>query len=269
MAADLEKNGVADVNISPSTSVEITPLGPKPSTSFFGRLKHYESLLDAKLGIETEAIDRVLPEQKTQQPWHSQAVMALMWASATMNLSCFATGFLGWEFGLDLKQSILIVIFASLLGSAVTGWCATMGPGTGLRQVAISRFSFGWWPSKIIAVLNVIEQLGWSSVACITGGSALTAVSDGRVSMVLGVVIVSAVGCVFSFVGLKAVLQVEKVSLLLKALHLRGIMLIKRCAVCLDDRLRHFHGYVRRAGVQGGQQESTAEFGRNAVRNGP
>jgi len=24
----------------------------------------------------------------------------------------------------------------------------------------------GWWPVKIIAVLNVIEQLGWSSVGC-------------------------------------------------------------------------------------------------------
>lgn len=46
--------------------------------------------------------------------------MALMWASGTMNLSCFATGFLGWEFGLDLKQNILTVIFGTLLGSMVT-----------------------------------------------------------------------------------------------------------------------------------------------------
>jgi purine-cytosine permease-like protein len=29
--------------------------------------------------------------------------MASLWASGTMNLSCFATGFLGWEMGLDLK----------------------------------------------------------------------------------------------------------------------------------------------------------------------
>ena len=90
------------------------------------------------------------------------------------------------------------------------GWCATMGPGTGLRQVSIARYSFGWWPSKIIAVLNVIEQLGWSSVGSITGGLALSAVSDGRINLVLGVVIVSVIGLCFSFIGLRAVLGYEK-----------------------------------------------------------
>ncbi len=46
--------------------------------------------------------------------------MFLLWMSGTMNLSCFATGFLGWEFGLDLRRSLLIVAFGTLLGSAVT-----------------------------------------------------------------------------------------------------------------------------------------------------
>lgn len=49
-----------------------------------------------------------------------QAVMFLLWMSGTLNLSCFATGFLGWEFGLDLRRNIVIVVFATLLGSAVT-----------------------------------------------------------------------------------------------------------------------------------------------------
>jgi len=84
-----------------------------------------------------------------------------------------------------------------------------MGPGTGLRQVAISRYSFGWYPSKIIAALNVIEQLGWSSAGSITGGLALSAVSEGRVSLVLGVIIVAVLGLIFSFVGLRGVLWYE------------------------------------------------------------
>jgi len=41
----------------------------------------------------------------------------------------------------------------------IKGWCATLGPKTGLRQVSISRYSMGWWPVKIIAFLNVIEQV--------------------------------------------------------------------------------------------------------------
>ena len=54
-----------------------------------------------------------------------------------------------------------------------------------------------------------MEQLGWSSVGSITGGLALSAVSDGHVSLVLGVVIVAVLGLIFSFVGLRAVLWYE------------------------------------------------------------
>ncbi len=43
-----------------------------------------------------------------------------MWASGTMNLSCFTTGFLGWELGLSLSQAIWITIVASFLGSSIT-----------------------------------------------------------------------------------------------------------------------------------------------------
>lgn len=204
------------------TTIQESKLG------ILARLRRLEAILDQKLGVERNGPARILPEDRHSP---NQAVMALMWASGTMNLSCFATGFLGYEFGLDLKQSILTVVFATLLGSMVTvrlsaskvellaftltdttncqGWCASLGPGTGLRQVAIARYSFGWWPSKIIAALNVVEQLGWSSVGSITGGLALSAVSDGRVSLVLGVIIVAVMGLVFSFVGLRAVLWYE------------------------------------------------------------
>ncbi|KAL6716065.1 hypothetical protein ACLMJK_007027 [Lecanora helva] len=192
---------------TPSTSSQpFDTLPPPPPHGPLARLRHYEALLDHKLGVEKNGPARILPEDRKPP---NTAVMALMWASATMNLSCFATGFLGWEFGLDLKQSILTVVFGTLIGGMVTGWCATLGPPTGLRQVAISRYSFGWYPSKIIAALNVVEQLGWSSVGSITGGLALSAVSDGHVSLVLGVIIVAVLGLIFSFIGLRGVLWYE------------------------------------------------------------
>lgn len=82
-----------------------------------------------------------------------------------------------------------------------------MGPPTGLRQVSICRYSLGWYPSKAIAVLNVIQQIGWCASGSITGGQALSAFSDGKVGTELGVVIISVISLVFSFVGLKAVYQ--------------------------------------------------------------
>lgn len=174
------------------------------------KLRHFEAQMDAKLGIESDAINRKLPEDKHPVPWYNQLTMALLWASGTMNTSCFATGFLGWEFGLSLKQSILIVIFASILGGALTGFAATFGAVTGLRQISISRYSFGWYPNKIIAFLNTIVQIGWAAVACITGGLALTAVADGHVSLVVGIIILAVVATIVSFVGLKAILIYER-----------------------------------------------------------
>jgi hypothetical protein len=89
---------------------------------FLGTLRHYENLLDKKIGVEAHGPARILPEQRDPEfgKWNKQIVMALMWASGTMNLSCFTTGFLGWELGLSLSQTIWITIVASFVGSAIT-----------------------------------------------------------------------------------------------------------------------------------------------------
>lgn len=179
-------------------------------TGVLAALRRFEARMDAKLGVESEAITRKMPEDKHPVPWHQELSMALLWASGTMNTSCFATGFLGWKFGLSLRQAIVITIFASILGGALTGFSATFGPATGLRQISMSRFSFGWWPNKLIALLNTIVQIGWASVACITGGLALTAVADGHLSLIAGIVILGVVSMLISFVGLKAILVYER-----------------------------------------------------------
>ena len=109
-----------------------------------------------------------------------------------------------------MKQSILITIFASILGGAVTGYCATFGAATGLRQISVGRYSFGWWPNKLIAALNTVQQIGWAAVSCITGGLALNAVADGHVSLALGIVILAVVALFISFIGLNAILVYER-----------------------------------------------------------
>lgn len=98
-------------------------------------LRGWEAAMDRKMGVETHGIERRRPEDRdpAYASWSNQAVMFLMWMSATTNLSCFSTGFLGWELGLDLSRSIVIIIFSSLIGSAVTvsallpGWLLVMG----------------------------------------------------------------------------------------------------------------------------------------------
>ncbi|KAH4037921.1 hypothetical protein HBI26_042640 [Parastagonospora nodorum] len=202
-----EKIGDKAASVS---SGDIGDMSRKHDNSFLGKLRNFEATLDAKLGIESDAITRKLPEDKGHVPWHQQMTMFFLWASGTMNTSCFATGFLGLEFGLTLRQSIVITVFASIIGGAATGFAATFGAPTGLRQISVSRYAFGWWPNKVIAALNTIVQIGWASVACITGGLALTAVADGHISLIVGIVILAVVATLISFVGLKAILIYER-----------------------------------------------------------
>ncbi|PCG95523.1 hypothetical protein PENOC_077180 [Penicillium occitanis (nom. inval.)] len=177
---------------------------------FLRRLQNIEAQLDRKFGIESNAIDRKRSEDKLPVRWHEKLNMFFLWASGTMNASCFASGFLGWEFGLTLQQTILIIFFSSLLGSAVTGFAAIFGAATGLRQISVSRYSFGWWPNKVIAALNALVQIGWSAVACITCGGILTAVADGHINIIVGIIVLAVTALFVSFIGLKAVLVYER-----------------------------------------------------------
>ncbi len=133
----------------------------KQDNGFLSKLRYFEAELDKKLGIESQAIDRKLPEERKPVSWHSQLTMFFLWASGTMNLSCFATGFLGYDFGVNLSTTVPLIFFGSVLGASITGFCATLGAPTGLRQISIARYSMGWYPNKIIALLNTITQLGW------------------------------------------------------------------------------------------------------------
>jgi len=72
-------------------------------TGILARMRGLEAAMDRKLGIESQAIERKLPEDRVDLTWKDSLTMASLWASGTMNLSCFATGFIGWKMGLDLK----------------------------------------------------------------------------------------------------------------------------------------------------------------------
>jgi hypothetical protein len=88
-------------SVSTSSGGDVGHTAVKRESGFLGALRSFEARMDAKFGIESDAISRKLPEEKVHVPWTHQLSMFFLWASGTMNTSCFATGFLGWEFGLS------------------------------------------------------------------------------------------------------------------------------------------------------------------------
>jgi purine-cytosine permease-like protein len=90
--------------------------------------------------------------------------------------------------------------------------CAVMGLKTGLRSCSMMRYSMGWYGSKLIALFNIIEQCGWTAVGSITGGLALSAVTDRAIGSALGVIILCIISLVLSLIGVKGVMTYEQYS---------------------------------------------------------
>lgn len=51
---------------------------------------------------------------------------------------------------------------------------------------AFGRYSMGWWPSKIIVLLNLIQMIGYCLIDCVVGGQILSAVSPNGISVEVG-----------------------------------------------------------------------------------
>ena len=172
-------------------------------------LNRGELWLDQKMGIETQGIDRI-PEEEKRPP--STLNIFLMWWSMTCHVGTLPLGVLGPEFGLTLGQSVAAIVVGTFLGALCTAYTGTLGPKTGLRQIATSRYSFGFWGSKLCSVLNVIVGGGFAVVNVVITGQILSAVSDYSMSIAVGCVITAVVSYVVSVFGFAVIHTVEKYS---------------------------------------------------------
>jgi NCS1 nucleoside transporter family len=172
-------------------------------------LSRGETWLDEKMGIETQGIDRI-PEEAKRPP--STVNIFFMWWSMTCHVGTLPLGVLGPEFGLTLGQSVAAIVVGTILGALCTAYTGTLGPKTGLRQIAISRYSFGFWGAKLCSVLNVIVGGGFAVVNVVITGQMLSAVSDYTMSIAVGCVIVAIISYVISVFGFSIIHTVEKYS---------------------------------------------------------
>ena len=55
-----------------------------------------------------------------------------------------------------------------------------------LSQQIVGRYFMGYWPSKLICILNFINQVGWGILGCIVAGQMFSAVNGGGMSIAVG-----------------------------------------------------------------------------------
>ncbi|RAQ45676.1 nucleoside transporter [Aspergillus flavus] len=170
-------------------------------------LRNFETWIDRKLGVEAMGVERV-PEDKRRPP--QKLNMMFFWFSVLISPTLIPIGSLGPIFGLSVHTSVILTIFAALLGTIAPAFTATLSPPSGLRQVAVARYAFGIWGAKFCGLLNIIVNGGYAVIAAVVGGQLLVAVSGDSVPLAAGIVIIVAIGFLVSFCGFTLIHHYER-----------------------------------------------------------
>lgn len=203
---DIEKTPVKEsVSSSPSPQPEISHgiVSEIDPTDYHIRGTDWLSHKLKKYGvnIEDRGIERVPPDNR---PHKRIFDLMLLWGSANIAITTFSIGLLGPPvFGLGLTDSCLTILFFVTFSSAGVAYLATFGPKTGLRQMSVSRYSFGWYGNKVMAGLQCASCVGWSAVNATVGGQTLRSVSNNKLPTPVGIVIIAALTWFVAMVGYK------------------------------------------------------------------
>ncbi len=130
-------------------------------------------------GIETQGTERVLPTARS----HVRILDNFtLWLAANTVLSTIVLGTLAINvFGLGVWDSVGAIVVFNFLGISSVAFFSTLGPKLGLRQMTITRFSFGWMGASVMAIVNAMTCIGWSVVNVIVGGQLVQALSGGLI----------------------------------------------------------------------------------------
>src|SRR2546429_4911359 len=168
------------------------------------------SIPELEKGIETHGIERISPATRSHVRIFDNFTM---WLSANLVISTVALGTLAtnpFVFHLGFWDSALAIIIFNVLGVLPVAFFSTLGPKLGLRQMTISRFSFGWVGGIIMAIFNVAACIGWSAVNVIVGGQLVPSLSHGAVPTWVGSLLIAVLTTVVSIYGYKYVHRYER-----------------------------------------------------------
>src|SRR6266700_2961442 len=159
-------------------------------------------------GVEIHGIERVSPKTRAHVRIFDNFTM---WLSANLVISTVALGALAIPaFGLGFWDSVAVIIIFNVLGVLPVAFFSTLGPKLGLRQMTISRFSFGWVGGIIMAAFNVAACIGWSAVNVIIGGQLIFALTNGAIPRWAGILIIAILTTLVSIYGYRYVHRYER-----------------------------------------------------------
>ncbi|EDU43677.1 CodB Purine-cytosine permease [Pyrenophora tritici-repentis] len=152
--------------------------------------------------LEARGIQRVEPDERQDLRLLGYSQVAIMWFSVNLAANNITLGMLGPAvFALGFLDSCLLAVFGVSVGCLVVAYIATFGPKSGNRTMVFTRYVTGWWPSRIVVLLNIVVLLGYGMIDCVVAGQILSAVSGNSMSVVVGIIIVAVIAWIITTFG--------------------------------------------------------------------
>ncbi|KAL6707017.1 Vitamin B6 transporter [Coniothyrium glycines] len=176
-------------------TLPISHIAQPSNETRFGALQRTWKSLERRLvayNLEARGITRVEADERQELELLGYSQVAIMWFSVNLAANNITLGMLGPAiFALGFTDACLVSVFGAFVGCLAVAYIATFGPKSGNRTMILARYVMGWWPSKLVVILNMIVLLGYAMIDCVVAGQILSAVSGGSMSIVVGIIIVA------------------------------------------------------------------------------
>ncbi|TKA78956.1 hypothetical protein B0A49_02097 [Cryomyces minteri] len=192
---DVEK-GSGNPQLMPhEPSASSDDASPMPTTAA-GKIQSYVKSFEKQMvaySLEARGIQRVEANERHDLKSLGYTQIAILWFSVNLAANNITLGMLAPAvFYLSFLDASLCAVFGMLVGCFPVAYIATFGPRSGNRSMIFSRYTMGWWPSKLVVILDLIVLLGYALIDAVVAGQILSAVStNGSMSVVVGIVIVA------------------------------------------------------------------------------
>ncbi|KAH9477683.1 Purine-cytosine permease fcyB [Psilocybe cubensis] len=152
-------------------------------------------------GVEERGILPVPVEERTDVQFSK---LFYVYFSSNYTILTLSLGTLGpVVFQLGVRDSCLVILFFGAFCSIFPAYYSTWGACLGMRQMTLSRYTFGYYGVIVPSILNLLGVIGFATLNCIVGGQALASVTNGHLSWTVGIVVFTAVSVIVSFFGYK------------------------------------------------------------------
>ena len=165
-------------------------------------LQKYEQYLVAA-NVEARGIRRVEPHERHSTKSLGYTHVSIIWFSINLAANNITLGILGpTVFFLSFTDASLCAVFGMLVGCLAVAYMATFGPRSGHRTLVFARYIMGYWPAKLIVVLNLIVLMGYALIDTVVAGQILSAVSPhGSLSVAVGIIVTAVITWVITTFG--------------------------------------------------------------------